>query len=312
MDIAEIDQKGLLAQVEGNTEIASWSEARQNEFVATFNQRSKVTRYILISTAEIVWSTALRRHFISPKHYRAIVKDLVANRDHHYQRENFDELKRSLYEPGDHRNYHVGGRETTSLDLVAQQRAKTILANLPPLAKAVSVVDAETSKKIDRKAKIEAEGNALNEKIEAVCGVISMKEQDPKMTIGEFLAMVQDREDQRQKLIKRMNVLAAEGQKLESEISKALFAGLPGLSDAVVAVIRSHVEQALAFDQTSRRVEEQVKFGNSTAAVELLRNFEKDEVTVSDEVKAQFEAALEKLKISAKTPKKKAGKELRG
>lgn len=312
MDIADIDQKGLLAQVESNTEIANWSEARQNEFVSTFQQRSKVTRYILIITAEVVWTTALRRHFISPKHYRAIVKDLVPHRDAWAQRENFNELKTSLYDPHSHRISSVGGREISGLDLIAQQRAKQILANLPPLAKAVSVVDVETGKKIDRKAKIEAEGDALNEKLELVCGVISLSEQDPKMTIGDFLAMVQAREAERQRLIKRMNVLSAEGQTLESQISKALFAGLPGLSDAVIAVIRNHVEQAIAFEQTSRRVEEQVKYGSSAAAVDLLRNFEKDEVAISDEVKLKFEAALEKLKVSAKAPKKKAAKELRG
>jgi tripartite-type tricarboxylate transporter receptor subunit TctC len=122
--------------------------------------------------------------------------------------------------------------------------------------------------------------------------------------------MVREREEERQKLIKRMNTLASEGRRLESEISKTLFAGLPGLSDAVVAVIRNHVEQALAFESTGRRVEEQVKFGNSTAAVELLRHFESDEVKVSDQVKAQFDEALNKLKVAAKAPKKKASKAL--
>ncbi len=313
MDIAEIDQKGLLAQVESNQEIANWSETRQNDFVAAFNQRSRVTRYLLLTTAERIWATAARRHFISGKHYRAIVKGLVPGRDQHsYHYENFNELKQGLYDgTSGHNRYQqlVGGREVAGLDLIADQRAKLVLDNLPSLAKAVAVVDVETSRKIDRKAKVEADGEALRGKLDEVCGTISMSEQDPKMTIGAFLAMVNEREDQRQKLIKRMNVLAIEGQRLESEISKALYAGLPGLSDAVVAVIRNHVEQALAFDATSRRVEEQVKFGNSAAAVELLCHFEKDEVSVSDEVKAQFDAALEKLKVASK--KKKPAKELR-
>lgn len=311
MDIAEIDQKNLLAQVEQNTEIANWSEARQNEFVTAFNQRSRVTRYILLVTAEKIWATASRRHFISAKHYRAIVKDLVPGRQaYSYHHENFAELKQGLYDTKVFRYQgQVGGREAAGLDLIAEQRAKQVLANLPPLAKAVAVVDIETSRKIDRKTKLEAEGETLRVDLEELCGTISMSEQDPKMTIGAFLAMVNAREEQRQKLIKRMNALAVEGQRLESEISKALFAGLPGLSEAVVTVIRNHVEQALAFDATSRRVEEQVKFGNSTAAVELLRHFEKDEVSVSDEVKAQFEAALEKLKVAAK--KKPKTKELK-
>ncbi len=311
MDIADTDQKGLLAQVESNTEIANWSESRQNEFVSTFQQRSRVTRYILLETAEKIWEVALRRHFISAKHYRFIVKGLVPHRESYNQRTNFNDLKQQLFDNASHRPYSVGGRDPQSLDLIADQRSKKILANLPPLSKAVAVVDIETSRKIDRKAKLETEGETLREKLEEVCGTISLSAQDPKMTIGTFLAMVQERENERQRLIKRMNVIAIEGQQLESDIGKALFAGLPGLSDAVVDVIRNHVEQALAFEETGRRVEEQVKFGNSSAAVELLRHFEKDELKVSDQVKAQFDAALEKLKVAAKAPKKKATKELR-
>jgi hypothetical protein len=126
------------------------------------------------------------------------------------------------------------------------------------------------------------------------------------MTIGEFLANVKTRENERQRLIRRMNDIADEGRRLEAEISKTLFAGLPGLSEAVIDVIRNHVEQAIAFDATCRRVEEQVKFGNSAAAVELLRHFEKDELKVSEDVKARFDAALEALKVTSKSKAKKA------
>jgi hypothetical protein len=299
-----LDQTDILAKVEDNTDIANWSEARQNEFVGTFHQRSRVTRYILIKTANRVWELALKRHFISSKHTRSITKGLLELRDHWALPSNFDALIGSLHDKNERNLYHhptlVGGREVAGLNLIADERAKQILANLPPLSKAVEIIDVETSRKIDRKLKIEAEGETLREKLEEVCGVVSLSDQDPEMKIGAFLAMVQDREDQRQRLIKRMNALAIEGQRLESEISKTLFAGLPGLSDAVVEVIRNHVEQSIAFEQTGRRVEEQVKFGQSAAAVELLRHFEKDEVKVSDGVKEQFAAALEKLKVSKK------------
>jgi hypothetical protein len=58
-----------------------------------------------------------------------------------------------------------------------------------------------------------------------------------------------------------------------------------------------------------RRVSEHVKFGNSQAAVELLRTFEKDEVTISEDVAARFRTALEQLKV--KKPAKASKRELR-
>jgi hypothetical protein len=315
MDLTEMDTKDLLARVEGNTSIANWSEERQNEFVQTFAQRSRVTRYLLILTAEIVWETAVRRHFISDKHYKAIVKDLVPDRKSYQRYNNFQDLHGVLYDKRDpySSSATVGGRDIGALRMIAEQRAQQIINSLPPLAKAVNIIDPETAKKIDRKTKLQKEGDALREQLDEVCGAISLSEwadQNPKGTVREFLDMVETRNQERQKLIKRINIIALEGQRLESEVGKALFAGLPGLSEAVIDVIRNHIEQAVAFEATSRRVEEAVKFGNSEAAVSLLRHFEKDEVKVSDSVKAKFDEALEKLRL-AKGRTKKAVKELR-
>jgi hypothetical protein len=186
---------------------------------------------------------------------------------------------------------------------------------LPPISKVVAIIDAETAKKIDRKDKLQAEGEKLRLTLDEVCGVIRMSDdQYQDMTVRQFRAMVIERDTRRQDLIERMNKIAIEGQKLEEEIAKTLFAGLPGISEAVVEVIRNHIEKAIALDTVNRRVAEQVKFGDSSAAVELLRRFEKDEVEVSEKVGASFKAALEALKVSLKTkgkPKSKKDENLR-
>lgn len=78
---------------------------------------------------------------------------------------------------------------------------------------------------------------------------------------------------------------------------------MPGLAEAVVDVIQQHLDRSKALDAMSRRVEEQVRFGDSDAALELLRHFEADESRISDNVKASFDDALKKLKLSVKGKK---------
>lgn len=313
-DLTDIDPKGVLARVEGS-DLASWSDDRRNEFCQTFDNRVRVARYILVQTSRHFMEAAERRHFISAKHHRAIIKGFPHN-EHDRADAVHGLLSRMVqWDPHPNRNYHdpktVGGREPEHLDLIAAERSKELLASLPPITKAVAILDAETAKKMDRRDKLQADGEKLREKLDEVCGVINMSDdQWQKMTVLEFRTMVKDRDAERQKLIGRMNAIAKEGQKLEEEIAKALYAGLPGISEAVVDVIRTHIEQAFALDSMTRRVAEQVKFGDSAAAVEMLRHFEKDEIEVSSKVKEQFAAALEKLKLSVKK-KSRTAKELR-
>jgi hypothetical protein len=100
--------------------------------------------------------------------------------------------------------------------------------------------------------------------------------------------------------MQQMNELGEDGAKLEDAINKTLYAGLPGLSEAVIQVIQDSIDRYRNFDTMSRRVEEQVRFGDNEAAMNILSNFEKDEVTVSDKVKAEFSEAMNKLKAAVK------------
>ena len=117
--------------------------------------------------------------------------------------------------------------------------------------------------------------------------------------------MVKNTEKKRTGLITKINELTEEGLELDSDINKALYSGLPGLSDAVLAAICSMMERAKALSQMGRRVGEQVMFGNSEAALELLRRFESDEVKLSDDVKMELGQAMDKLKLAVATNKKK-------
>ena len=120
------------------------------------------------------------------------------------------------------------------------------------------------------------------------------------MTVAQFRALVKAADKKRRELVDKLHECGKEGSRLEAVVGKRLFKGLPGLAEAVCEVITQHLERSKALDATSRRVTEQVKFGDSEAALELLRHFESDEAEVSAKVKATFTDALEKLKLAVK------------
>jgi hypothetical protein len=199
----------------------------------------------------------------------------------------------------------LGGRDPRSLNEIAEQRAKAVLDELPALKAAVQIIDPETAKMIERKESILVQGDKVREEVETVSEPILMAEQDQNMTIGAFRAMVKERDTKRKQLLHRLNELGREGSELEEIISKRLYSGLPGLSDAVVDVIKSHIDRSAALDEVSRRVEEQVRFGDSDAAVSLLSHFEQDEANIGDHIRSQLSEALTKLKLSVRGARKK-------
>jgi septation ring formation regulator EzrA len=206
----------------------------------------------------------------------------------------------------------VGGREISGLDEIVHQRVNEILSNLPPLSKAVRIIDPDTAAMIDKVEKLKAQGQKLKDEVDEVSQPIIMAEVDQKMSVGEFRSLVKEREQKRKALLMKMQEIGKEGSQLEEIVYKKLYKGLPGLSDAVVDIAKTHLDRSTALDTMSRRVEEQVKFGDSETALQLLQHFEKDEVAVSEKVHAQFQEALEKLKLSVKKGRTaKVAKELR-
>jgi hypothetical protein len=70
------------------------------------------------------------------------------------------------------------------------------------------------------------------------------------------------------------------------------------LTEAVEEVIQLHLDKATMFEQTVRRVEERVMFGDSEAAMSIMTSFEKDELEVDDNIKNVFTEALKKLNVT--------------
>jgi len=276
----------LVAQTEGD-KMAIWSDEKKKDFVAVFKDRVEAARHVLDTCADVMLNDAFRKKFIGAKHKNKLKKHTNISFNNHGK---------------------VGGRPAQDLNELADERAKDLLKSLPPLAKAVEIISPELSKKIEERDGILDKGKTLAKQLADLSEPIHMSELDQKMSIGSFRQMIKDTEKKRNELAFKMNELGKEGCELEDEIDKALYSGIPGLSDAVCAAIQSCHDKSDAFDQMSRRVEERVLFGDSKAATDIFQKFEQDEAKLSDDVKAELTAALDKLGVGKQLKGKGKGK----
>ena len=287
--------EGMLARITGG-EIATWSEGKKKDFVLTFEQRVRVARFIMERTAYAIAKKALGRRYISPLHW-----DALDVQEYSYYGDALLDPQPAGCGRSDTRK--VGGRSVDELLELAEERADLVLKELPPLKAATQVIDPQTSEMLDEIDALQKQGEELRLRLVVVTEPIDGKmyaQENPGTSLADFLAMVERLDDERVALIRRMKKITDRGQSLEATVAKRLYAGLPGLSDAVVAVVKEHSERSKALDATSRRVGEQVMFGDSEAALGILRHFEQDEATVSDAIKEQFASAMEKLRDAVK------------
>ncbi len=261
--------------------IAKWSDNRRTEFVKTFKKRITSARYILDATAQYISQMARDKQFISEKHTKNIKfgHGVVSSLNYYSKEES----------PTD--------RSFQELDDIAEDKAKSILKELPPLHKAIEILDKSTSEKIVKRDDLVEKCRKLTDKFNTLSETIKMSEIDQNMTVGEFRKMVKDREKARSKLILEIDEFAKEAHELDKEINKALYSGIAGLSEAVVSAIQLHLDKCQALDQLGRRVEEQVMFGDSEAAMTILKKFEEDELAIPDQIKTEFKQALQALKV---------------
>lgn len=278
--------------------LALWDDEKRRAFVSTFAARVRVARYLLIMTAREVAAAATKKHYVSEKHIRDV-------------RDSYQSMPSDVYDIivggplGGRYNYNdvdhgIGGRPSSELDKIAEERAKEIIEAMPSLIEAVRILSPEVSKMIDRRAKVLAKGKEVLEQAEEFGGELDMDDLDQSMTIRDFQNLLKDREKKRVALVTQLDELGVEGRDLDSKINKFLYDGLPGLSEAVIKLITQYTDKATAFSALNRRVAEQVQFGDSEAALSMLSSFEKDEAAISSEVRQQFDQALETLKAAAK------------
>lgn len=271
-----------------------WSEEKRKDFCEVFDQRARCSAFILTCTASELLDTANRRQFVGQKAKAKLQNEFAALLGYQAFHGKGDDYQK------------LGGRNIEELKNIAAGRAKEIFENLPPLKQAVQLIKPEVAKKIDQ---FEAFKNLAQkyadelDKPEYTKG-FNLSQVDQDMTIGEFRQMLKDRIEKRTKLVKKLNEVAKAAVEIEDVIAKELYAGIPELQEAIIDVARKHYERAAAMGGMQRRVIEHVQFGDSEAAIAMVKQFEKDEQVVSPTIKAEFDAALNKLKLSAPLVKK--------
>lgn len=285
-------------------QMARWDEGKKDAFIGTFHQRANAACYILVATARDIAQSALNRKFISQKHISDIFgKDQYSN----------TKWGAGLFEFDNNGHYYnnnrrIGGRSSEELDEIATERAKKVLKELPALKEAVRVISPEVAKWIERRDELLDEGQKLWDSFQEEFEEPLKLSDFPKDATREDieLELKTRTRDFRQKRAK-MSEIGEEGQELERKINKALYRGLPGLADSIASVCKEYLERAKGMGSLDRRVAEQVKFGDSDAALTLLKQFEQDEATISDKIGAQFKAAMETLKTAVKEGRAKLG-----
>ena len=299
----ETNTKALMKQVTDQADsMVQWSDEKRKEFAGTFDARVRAAQYILIKAAEEVYQKATSRQFLSKKHARKV---FGADQYGYFHRNDVSHLydkERNNY------NYVIGGRSLNDLNEIAAEQAKEIMKTLPPLKKAVEIISPEVSQMLISKEKLEKTGQKYLDQLDEISGDIDLDDLDQSMTLKAFRDFVKGREKKRKALVTKLNEIGEEVSELDEKIAKHLYKGIPGLSDAIVDAINTCTDKSKALSEMSRRVTEKVMFGDSEAAMSILRNFEKDEAKVSDDVRQQLLGAVEALKLKAAPKKKGAAK----
>lgn len=299
----DISTQGVIADAQalvkaGSTDAMTlWTDEKRGDFVKVFEGRSRASKYILAHTASELIGTALRRQFVGRRAWdrfqdahKAILSAVRTLAD--------GEMYKLDY---NHPQYRcIGGRTIDELNAIAEKRAEEIFANLPSLKQAVQVIRPEVSKKIDALEKLREKMKKLVEEVDdpALSAELRLSQVDQDMTIAAFRVMVKARVEKRRKIIHTLEETSKEAKELDDEIAKDLYAGIPEIQEAILDVAKKHYEQAAAMGAMTRRVEEHVKFGDSQAAVDIVKRFEQDEAAVSPNIKKEFDDALARLKLS--------------
>lgn len=278
----ETDQALSLTLLEPTSEmITTWSDDKKQEFCKTFEDRATVSRVVLNLIGDAIVEAAERRFFI-PKG---------------------GALRSQMFESKNRVDYDRHGNKDRSweeLQKIARDRAQAIVSELPRSVDAVNIIDPETATKMRRKDKIEEQLNDLHNEYTELDDEVNLADVPQDWTVAQFRQHLDDEVKKREKLVAKISKLAKDGKDLERQISKKLYKGLPGLREAVIKVVVAHYERSTHLGTVTRRVTEQVKYGDSEAALQLLKSFENDEVTVSDDIKKEFSQAMAALKPAKK------------
>jgi hypothetical protein len=284
--------------IPSQAEISNWSDDKRKDFVGLFSDRTVASYRITLMVGQKMVEAAEERKIFASRH-----KTFLANR---MGGVTFHEL---LY-PTQHQYYNAHynapkpvqppqpttQRTDTELSVIATERANIMLDELPSVQAAMKIIQPEVVTWMMKRDVLKADCEKLITQLDDSEETVKMSDHRD-MKVGAFLDMVQAKDKHRQDLVEKLNKFSEQGRAFDEKIHKVLYKGIPGLSDAVMDCVVSLYESATAMTEMNRRVEEKIQYGDSDAAIELLKGFEKDEKTVSVDISARLKNALDHLKV---------------
>lgn len=280
-------EDALVVATSNMGEMTLWKEDKKKEYVALFSSRATDSRYVMQKTALIIMQRASKRKFIGLKMVRALTEKYFAG-----------------WEP----ITYTGTRDANSLTEVAQQRAEALMKQLPSMKKAMAILDPDTLKDMEDIVPLQEEYETTSDEVNARPEHCTLDDWPETATRLEIQNDIRAQEQKNKELLEKHSKLARSIHVLQCRIDKVLINGIPGIRDEIESAITQLMEQSHGIDNLSRRVEEQVLYGESELALEMLRHFQKDEAHVSEEITVKFNAGLEKLKLLQAKKAKKAAK----
>lgn len=267
--------------------LALWSEDKKKEFCALFKDRSACAQFVLASSTKLIIEAAEQRYFINSRQ----ALDLGAK-----------------VEETNYRHSSNYGRSYHELQQVAQERAALVIAELPNKHETWEVLKPEVAEKMRKVDEIEKELSKISAKFDTLPTEVRISDMPETMTLKEFKAHVNKIRDTRDDCLKKMNRLAHDGNELNRQIDKELYAGNKDLATALRKLVDVNVTKIKGLSATTRRVEERVLYGDNQAALELLQGFERDELEVTKSVTSEFTGVLDRLGIGKAQRKALKGK----
>ena len=265
----------------GTEQMADWDTARRQAFVSTLHARAVNNATVLQLTAQKILSAAHSRRFISNAQFCA------ENNPRANSTYGLSEEQRRTHE---------------ELDNLAEERAQDIINQLPSLKDALRVMAPELLAPMAQKERLTEAAENLYRKLDELSQPIDIADMDQAMTLGAFQAHLTSVDKARKQLVAKLDETAEKVVAIERQIAKALVRGVPEISTAILEAAKAQTDRATQLGVLSRRMGEQVMFGDSTLAMNVLKQFEADERELSTEFKSMFASALTRLKLT--TPKK--------
>lgn len=267
--------------------IFNWTDEKKKEYVKLLELRIDDTNFIIKGICNKIFKVASERYFIGNKSSVAI-QEL-------FPKTNISRNSSNNYNKSEREYSHLTSLTIDELDKIIDERANSIIQELPSSISVVRVILPETAKEMDKLSELNKIRKSKEEDLAEIPVCLDIDDFPDSMTIKEFKREVKNNMIKKRDLLTELNEIYGKIKKLQESIDKALYKGIPELEKAVFSTIKDLFEQSTAYGQLYRRLEERVRFGDSEAAISILNEFKDNEVNINENTKERIAIAVQKI-----------------